>query len=90
MKKITMTLIAVAFAVTGISAAMSAAETECRKKTTDTFKATHASLSKAQAECKTKGSAMERGTCSAGVVKSLKEAQAKRDADLKACKPAKK
>ncbi len=90
MKKTTITLLALAFAATGISAAMSPAETECRKKTTDAFKATHASLTKSQAACKTKGSAMERGTCSAGVVKSLKEAQAKRDADLKACKPAKK
>lgn len=90
MKKITITLVALAFAATGISAAISPAEAECRKKTTDAFKATHASLSKAQAECKTKGSAMERSTCSAGVVKSLKEATAKRDADLKACKPAKK
>lgn len=88
MKKTTLTLIALAFAATGISAAMSPAETECRKKASDALKATQESQKKVQVECKAKKNQMEKAQCNAGIVKAMKEATAKRDADFKACKAA--
>lgn len=86
MKKMIL-MAAVLFAVNGI-ASLSPAETECRKKATDAFKATQDAQKKAQAECKTKKDTVEKNKCHAGVVSAMKAANQKREADFKACRPA--
>ncbi len=85
MKKISIILMAVAFAATGISAKANPAEVECKKKANEAYKGAVDSHKAAKKECGTKKGA-EKKDCLKSAQTALKDAQkAKADA-LKACK----
>lgn len=81
-----MILVAVAFAVTGISAGkMSTAEKECRKKAEEAFASAKTAHKDALKDCKTK-KGKEKTECKTNADNALKEAKKAREEAFKQCK----
>lgn len=86
MKKVSMILVAVAFAVTGISAGkMGTAEKECRKKADEGYAAAKTSHKDALKDCKAK-KGQEKKDCTKNANDALKEAGKAKTEAYKQCK----
>ncbi len=86
MKKVSMILVAVAFAVTGISAGkMGTAEKECRKKADEAFASAKTAHKDGLKDCKTK-KGQEKKDCNKNVNDAFKEAKKAKDEAYKQCK----